>query len=278
MGSPPEANTKICKPPKSPCPEWTSDLHEKRFHVRVPQSCRSGVNAKNARIDNLIRSDIVRVMSDASLDPTATRYEHAAHGLRRRDLDPDPIKQFGNWFTSAIEAGIRDVNAMSLATAGRSAKPSVRVVLLKSFGHDGFVFFTNYESEKGRHLAENPYAALVFYWIELDRQVRITGPVEKTSHEESDRYFHSRPIGSQLGAWASRQSEVLDGRRVLDARMAEVKERYADKPIPLPPHWGGYRLTPDMMEFWQGRPNRLHDRFRYARGADGSWHIDRLAP
>ena len=238
----------------------------------------SGINPDNARIDNLIRSDIVRVMSDASLDPTATRYEHAADGLRRRDLDSDPIKQFGNWLTSAIEAGIRDVNAMSLATAGRNAKPSVRVVLLKSFDHDGFIFFTNYDSEKGRHLAENPYAALVFYWIELDRQVRINGPVEETSRQESARYFHSRPIGSQLGAWASRQSEVLDGRRVLDARMAEVMERYADKPVPLPPHWGGYRLKPDTMEFWQGRPNRLHDRFRYARRADGSWQIDRLAP
>src|SRR5690242_5560981 len=213
-------------------------------------------------------------MLDKSLDPNAARYEHAADGLRRRDLDPDPIKQFGNWFTAAIEADIRDVNAMSLATAGRDTKPSVRVVLLKGFDHDGFVFFTNYESEKGRHLAENPYASLAFYWIELDRQVRINGAVAKTSRDESDRYFHSRPIGSQLGAWASRQSEVVDGRRVLDARMAEVAERYGDKPVPLPPHWGGYRLKPDTMEFWQGRPNRLHDRFRYARRADSSWQID----
>jgi len=222
--------------------------------------------------------DIVRVMLDASLDPNAARYEHAAHGLRRRDLDRDPIKQFGNWFTASIEAQIRDVNAMSLATAGPDAKPSVRVVLLKSFGHDGFVFFTNYGSEKARHLAKNPYAALAFYWIELDRQIRINGPVEKTSREESEHYFRSRPIGSQLGAWASRQSEVLDARRVLDARMAEVTERYAGKPIPLPSHWGGYRLKPDVMEFWQGRPNRLHDRFRYTRQADGMWQIDRLAP
>ena len=277
MGSLPGANRNL-QAPEVAAPRMDIGFTRERLYVRIPQSSGSRRQCGNARIDNLIRSDIVRVMSDASLDPTATRYEHAAHGLRRRDLDPDPIKQFGNWFTSAIEAGIRDVNAMSLATAGRNAKPSVRVVLLKSFGHDGFVFFTNYESEKGRHLAENPHAALVFYWIELDRQVRITGPVEKTSHEESARYFYSRPIGSQLGAWASRQSEVLDGRRVLDARMAEVTERYADKPIPLPPHWGGYRLKPDMMEFWQGRPNRLHDRFRYVRRADGSWQIDRLAP
>lgn len=211
-------------------------------------------------------------------DPAASRYEHAAHGLRRRDLDSDPIKQFGNWFTAAIEAGIRDVNAMSLATAGRNARPSVRIVLLKGFDQDGFVFFTNYESEKGRQLEENPFVALGFYWIELDRQIRISGPVTRTSREESEHYFHSRPVGSQLGAWASRQSEVLDGRRVLDARLAEMTERFGDKPIPLPPHWGGYRVKPDSIEFWQGRPNRLHDRFRYTRQADGSWLIDRLAP
>jgi len=211
-------------------------------------------------------------------DPTASRYEHAARGLRRRDLDPDPIKQFSNWFTAAIEAEIRDVNAMSLATAGRDAKPSVRVVLLKGFDQDGFVFFTNYESEKGVQLEANPYASLAFYWIELDRQIRIAGKTEKTSRQESEGYFHSRPIGSQLGAWASRQSEVLDGRRVLDARMVEMTERFGDNPIPLPPHWGGYRVKPDTMEFWQGRPNRLHDRFRYRRQTDGSWLIERLAP
>ena len=211
-------------------------------------------------------------------DPTASRYEHAARGLRRRDLDPDPIKQFSNWFTAAIEAEIRDVNAMSLATAGRDAKPSVRVVLLKGFDQDGFVFFTNYESEKGVQLEANPYASLAFYWIELDRQIRIAGKTEKTSRQESEGYFHSRPIGSQLGAWASRQSEVLDGRRVLDARMVEMTERFGDNPIPLPPHWGGYRVEPDTMEFWQGRPNRLHDRFRYRRQTDGSWLIERLAP
>jgi len=215
---------------------------------------------------------------DIPVDPISSRYDHAARGLHRRDLDPDPVKQFSNWFTAAIEAGIRDGNAMSLATAGADARSSVRIVLLKGFDQDGFVFFTNYESEKGRQLTENPYAALAFYWIELDRQIRISGPVERTSREESERYFHSRPVASQLGAWASRQSQVLDARRVLDARMAEMTERFEDKPIPLPPNWGGYRLKPDSMEFWQGRPSRLHDRFRYALQSDGAWSVDRLAP
>src|ERR1041385_2342649 len=203
-------------------------------------------------------------------DPVASAYDHAGKDLRRSDLDPDPIRQFGNWFTAAIEAGIRDVNAMSLATAGRDGKPSVRIVLLKSFDHDGFVFFTNYESTKGKQLHVNPYAALGFYWIELDRQIRISGKVEKTSREESQTYFHSRPVGSQVSAWASRQSEAVDGRRVLDARIAEMTERFGDKRIPLPPHWGGYRVKPDTIEFWQGRLNRLHDRFRYTRLVNGS--------
>jgi len=211
-------------------------------------------------------------------DPAALLYEHVGIGLRRSDLDPDPIKQFANWFTAAIEAGVRDVNAMSLATAGPDARPSVRIVLLKSFDQDGFVFFTNYESGKGKQLEANPYAALAFYWIELDRQIRISGKVKKTSRKESQTYFHSRPVGSQLSAWASRQSEIIDARRVLDARMAEMTERFQNKPVPLPPHWGGYRLKPDTMEFWQGRPNRLHDRFRYARQQDSNWLIERLAP
>jgi pyridoxamine 5'-phosphate oxidase len=215
---------------------------------------------------------------DKPNDPASPQYPHAAQGLRRRDLDPDPIKQFGNWFTAAIEAGIKDVNAMSLASATPDGKPSVRIVLLKGFDHDGFVFFTNYSSEKGKQLETNPNAALCFYWIELDRQIRISGPVIKTSREESERYFHSRPLASQLGAWASRQSEVIDARRMLDARLAEMTERYKDGPVPLPPHWGGYRLRPETMEFWQGRANRLHDRFRYRLRDDGSWCFDRLSP
>ena len=163
---------------------------------------------------------------------------------------------------------------MSLATATPDGKPSVRIVLLKGFDQDGFVFFTNYESEKGQQLDANPNAALGFYWIELDRQIRINGPVAKTSREESERYFHSRPLGSQLGAWASRQSEVIDARRVLDARLAEMTERYKNGPVPLPSHWGGYRLSTETMEFWQGRANRLHDRFLYKRREDRSWCMD----
>lgn len=205
------------------------------------------------------------------------RHDYVTQGLRRSELDPDPFKQFGAWFTAAVESGIRDVNAMALATAGSDGRPSVRIVLLKGFGHEGFTFFSNYDSEKGRQLAENPYAELVIYWPQLERQVRVRGTVEKTSREESQRYFHSRPVGSQLGAWVSRQSEVIDGRRVLDARLAEMSERFSAGEIPLPPHWGGYRLTPQTIEFWQGRPNRLHDRFRYSRSAD-AWEIERLAP
>jgi pyridoxamine 5'-phosphate oxidase len=215
---------------------------------------------------------------DTPRDPGSSRYEHAPDGLRRNDLDPNPVAQFANWFTAAVEAGIRDVNAMSLATAGVDGRPSVRIVLLKGFAEDGFVFFTNYESSKGRQLEANPHAALAFYWIEQDRQIRISGPVEKTSREESERYFHSRPLGSQLGAWASRQSDVIDGRRILDAKLAELTDRFANKAVPLPPHWGGFRLMPDQFEFWQGRPNRLHDRFRYRHADNREWRIERLAP
>jgi pyridoxamine 5'-phosphate oxidase len=211
-------------------------------------------------------------------DLTGLRNEYAAHGLRRADLHSDPLQQFGAWFAAALAADIRDVNAMSLATATPDGKPSVRIVLLKGFDERGFAFFTNYDSEKGQQLDANPHAALVFYWVQLERQVRISGTVEKTSREDSAAYFHSRPVGSRLGAWASKQSEVVDARQVLEARLTEMTERYENGDVPLPPHWGGYRVTPDRFEFWQGRPNRMHDRFRYLRRADGTWQIDRLAP
>ena len=206
------------------------------------------------------------------------RHEYDAHGLRRADLHSDPIEQFRAWFAAALAADIRDVNAMSLATATPEGKPSVRIVLLKGVDKRGFSFFTNYDSEKGRELEANPRAALAFYWVKHERQIRISGPVERTSREDSAAYFHSRPPGSRLGAWASRQSEKIDSRKILDARLAQMTERFEDGEIPLPPHWGGYRVMPEQIEFWQGRPNRLHDRFLCTRRADGTWQIDRLAP
>ncbi|HEY2102976.1 MAG TPA: pyridoxamine 5'-phosphate oxidase [Chthoniobacterales bacterium] len=214
---------------------------------------------------------------DQSVEVIALRQEYSVHGLRRIDLDPDPFRQFGIWFTAAIETGVRDVNAMTLATVSPDGQPTGRVVLLKGYGHDGFVFYTNYQSEKGQHIEKNPRVGLVILWKELERQIRIDGVAEKIPREESIRYFHSRPVGSQLGAWVSHQSEVIDARRVLDARLAELTERFAGQEIPLPPHWGGYRVRPDRFEFWQGRPNRLHDRFRYTR-EDKCWRLDRVAP
>jgi pyridoxamine 5'-phosphate oxidase len=216
-------------------------------------------------------------MDQTPLDYAGFRHEYIGEGLRRADLAPDPIDQFHRWFSAAITAGIHDANSMTLATCAGD-KPFARIVLLKHFDERGFVFFTNYASEKGRHLEKNPNAALVMYWMEVERQIRIEGKVEKTSREESEEYFHSRPAGAQLGAWASQQSQVIDARRVLDARLQEMEQRFSKGSIPLPPHWGGYLLKPDRMEFWQGRPDRLHDRFRYTRQKNGSWSIDRLAP
>jgi pyridoxamine 5'-phosphate oxidase len=217
-------------------------------------------------------------MKKPPFDYAGFRHEYIGEGLRRADLDPDPIKQFDVWFTAAVQAGIHDANAMALATSSREGKPSARVVLLKDFDESGFVFYTNYASEKGRQLETNPRAAVVLYWMEVERQIRIEGTVERTSREDSERYFHSRPAGAQLGAWASHQSQAIDGRRVLHARLEEMKQRFAKGEIPLPPHWGGYRLKPDRFEFWQGRADRLHDRFRYTRQKDGLWLIERLAP
>jgi pyridoxamine 5'-phosphate oxidase len=218
-------------------------------------------------------------MMEDAIDYTGLRREYETSGLRRTEMHADPIEQFATWFSTAVNSGLPDANAMTLATATKSGKPSARVVLLKGFDQRGFVFFTNYDSDKGRDLAANPQAALAFYWMPLERQVRISGSVEKTSRAESDEYFHSRPRGSQLGAWVSRQSEVIDARRILDARLAEMTERFAGQEVvALPPHWGGYRVAPEIIEFWQGRANRLHDRFRYTRQKDGSWTLDRLAP
>lgn len=212
------------------------------------------------------------------LDIAALRHDYIAHGLRRADLDRDPMKQFAQWFDEAAAAQIRDVNAMSLATATPNGAPSARIVLLKAVSEHGFVFFTNYDSAKGQQLERNPRAALNLFWVQLERQIRIEGEAEKTSREESEEYFHSRPAGSQLGAWASSQSEVIANREALNASLTEVTDRFAGDVIPLPPHWGGYRVKPTMIEFWQGRTNRLHDRFRYTRQPDASWLIERLSP
>jgi pyridoxamine 5'-phosphate oxidase len=194
------------------------------------------------------------------------------------DLDPDPFAQFHNWFQAAHDAGLPEANAMVVATSTADGTPSARTVLLKALDETGLVFFTNYESHKARELAENPQAAVVFYWQPLGRQVRAYGRVERVTQEESYAYFSSRHRGSRLGAWASRQSEPLASRHDLMQRVQELDEKYPDDDIPLPPHWGGYRVLPDMFEFWESRESRLHDRFRYTRSDDGSWTIQRLQP
>ena len=206
------------------------------------------------------------------------RREYTLAGLKESDLDPSPFKQFDKWFQQALAAGLPEPNAMTLATATPDGKPSARIVLLKGFDELGFVFFTNYESQKGRELLANPQAALVCYWIELERQVRISGRASCVLADESETYFRSRPLGSQLGAWASQQGQVVSGRNILEDRLEELTQEYQSKPIPLPPYWGGYRVAPDTIEFWQGRPNRLHDRLRYTLQPGDPWLIERLSP
>jgi pyridoxamine 5'-phosphate oxidase len=191
--------------------------------------------------------------------------------------ESDPIAQFQTWLALARASALKEPTAMTLATVSPDGQPSARMVLLKSAGPDGFTFYTNYESRKARELHHNPKAALVFWWPELERQVRITGAVTRVPAAESEAYFQSRPEGSQLGAWASRQSSPIASRQVLEDRLAELSAQYRGRPIPLPPFWGGYRLTPDTIEFWEGRPNRLHDRILYSKTPAG-WRIERLSP
>jgi len=204
------------------------------------------------------------------------RQEYMRAGLVEKDAAADPFKQFDCWFHDALQAELPLPNAMTLATATATGRPSARAVLLKGVDAGGFVFYTNYASRKARELAANPHAALVFVWHELERQVRIEGAIEKVSAEESDAYFDSRPLGSRLGAWASPQSMVLPSRLALAAKVAAIVLRYGKHP-PRPPHWGGYRVLPEAIEFWQGRKNRLHDRLLYTKQA-GGWKIERLAP
>ncbi|NIE65578.1 pyridoxamine 5'-phosphate oxidase [Burkholderia sp. Ax-1719] len=206
------------------------------------------------------------------------RKNYSLGSLDAADVDADPIRQFQTWFAQALDAQLPEPNAMTVATVDADGRPAARILLIKGVDERGFVFFTNYDSRKGRELGANPHAALLFHWVELERQVRIEGRVEKTSDAESDAYYQSRPLGSRIGAWASEQSAVIDSRAQLEAREREISAQYGDAP-PRPPHWGGYRLVPDAIEFWQGRPSRLHDRIRYTReNAQAPWRIDRLAP
>jgi len=200
-----------------------------------------------------------------------------ANTLNESDVDPNPLKQFEAWYGEALASGVPEADAMTLATATTDGAPDARIVLLKSFDDRGFVFFTNYQSRKAEELAANGRACLLFYWLPLKRQVRIEGTVDKVSAAESDDYFHTRPWGSKLGAWTSDQSRVITSRENLEKRFAEFEAEFADN-VPRPPHWGGYRLIPTAIEFWQGRDNRLHDRIRYRLQQDKSWLIERLAP
>jgi|SRR5215210_2900949 len=211
------------------------------------------------------------------MDISSLRQEYTSAGLREADVDRDPIVQFQTWFENAIDAGLHEPNAMILATATRGGRTSARTVLLKGYDQQGFVFYTNYEGRKADDLEANPACALLFYWGELARQVRIEGRAVRLSGEASDTYFASRPRGSRIGAWASEQSRPIENRTVLEQRVRTLETEYEGREIPRPPFWGGYRVEPDTIEFWQGRENRLHDRLVYRR-EDGAWRIERLQP
>ncbi len=206
------------------------------------------------------------------------RKDYQMQRLLETDVAGNPFEQFSRWWDEAVKSELDEVNAMTLATASATGMPSARIVLLKSFWSEGFVFFTNYNSHKGKELEENPYACLVFFWKELERQVRITGAIEKVSTAESDEYFNSRPAGSRIGAWASPQSSIIPSRETIEKNIVKYEGAFAGAEIPRPPHWGGYIVKPTVIEFWQGRPNRLHDRIQYSKTEDGNWQTNRLAP
>jgi len=207
------------------------------------------------------------------------RKDYSSPNLETSDLDANPFHQFHNWFQEAIKEDVSEPNAMTLATCTAEGKPSARIVLLKDYGENGFIFYNNYKSRKGQEIAENPHAALVFFWQKLHRQIRIEGIIEKALAEVSTQYFQSRPKGSQIGAWSSPQSSEINDREQLVSIVKENEERFADQEkLPLPDFWGGYIVKPEAIEFWQGQPSRLHDRFRYVRGENDIWNISRLAP
>jgi pyridoxamine 5'-phosphate oxidase len=206
------------------------------------------------------------------------RKEYSLHSLTETGVAALPLDQFTQWWNQAIQSDIEEVNAMALSTINKEGRPESRIVLLKGYSEKGFVFFTNYESNKGDQLQQHAHCSLLFFWKELERQVRINGRAEKISTQESDAYFNSRPEGSKIGAWASPQSQVVESQEWLHENFERIKARYNNNTISRPPHWGGFAVRPDSMEFWQGRPSRMHDRIRYSLQQDGGWKIERLAP
>jgi pyridoxamine 5'-phosphate oxidase len=206
------------------------------------------------------------------------RQDYRSASLSKSDIDKNPFQQFSKWFKEALNAKVIEPNAMTIATSSKNGIPSARIVLLKEFDENGFVFYTNYNSQKGKELEENPFAALIFFWGDLERQIRIEGSVEKVTEEEATEYFNSRPKGSQLGAHTSPQSDTIPNRAFLEYKLADLEKEYHYKDIPKPAHWGGYRVIPNKIEFWQGRTSRLHDRIVYLRNNDQSWRFERLAP
>jgi pyridoxamine 5'-phosphate oxidase len=211
-------------------------------------------------------------------DLESIRKDYRLQSLLEKDVDPDPIKQFEIWWHQVIQSGIDEPNAMTLATSTALGKPSARIVLLKAIKDNGFIFFSNYDSRKGKQINDNPFVSLVFFWKELERQVRIEGEIKKTGIQESDEYFSKRPVESRIGAWSSSQSEVIESREILEKNAADYTNKFDSQNIPRPPYWGGYMVNPTLIEFWQGRPGRLHDRLQYTIGEKNTWKIERLAP
>jgi pyridoxamine 5'-phosphate oxidase len=211
-------------------------------------------------------------------DLESIRKDYRLQSLLEKDVDPDPIKQFEIWWHQVIQSGIDEPNAMTLATSTALGKPSARIVLLQAIKDNGFIFFSNYDSRKGKQINDNPFVSLVFFWKELERQVRIEGEIKKTGIQESDEYFSKRPVESRIGAWSSPQSEVIESREILEKNAADYTNKFDSQNIPRPPYWGGYMVNPTLIEFWQGRPGRLHDRLQYTIGEKNTWKIERLAP